>query len=83
MLIYAFTGYIEFMGIFRVHGDISSCHLIEYHIFHCKIMTVSHVTHLNFHGDFAQTITSDRKVEVYESKLVPNCGHFDTTKIID
>ena len=41
---------------YRVYGTISSCHLIEYHNFHCKIMTVSHVTHLNFNEDFAQTI---------------------------
>ena len=47
MLIYAFWGYFEFMGIYRVYGDISSYHL---HILHCKIMTVSHVTHLIFHG---------------------------------
>ena len=37
-------------GIYRVYGTISSCHLIEYHIFHCKIMTVSHVTHLFYYG---------------------------------
>ena len=36
----------------------------------------------------AQTITDVRKVEMYESKLVPNCGqfytffHFDTTEKI-
>ena len=48
ILIYAFWGYFEFMGIYRVYGDISSYHL---HILHCKIMTVSHVTHLIFHGD--------------------------------
>ena len=47
-LIYAFGGYFEFMGIYRVNGDISSYHLL---ILHCKIMTVSHVTHLSFHGD--------------------------------
>ena len=47
-------GYVEFMGICRVYGDmsslwdISSYHL---HILHCKIMTVSHVTYLIFHGD--------------------------------
>ena len=85
-------GYIEFMGIYRVYWDISSYHL---HILHCKIMTVSYVTHLIFHGNFAQTITNVRKVEtnvrkveIYESELVPNCGqfthffHFDTTEKI-
>ena len=41
-------GCIEFMGIYRVYGDISSYHI---HILHCKIMTVSHVTYLIFHGD--------------------------------
>ena len=36
----------------------------------------------------AQTITNVRSVDMYESKLVPNCGqfytliHFDTTEII-
>ena len=59
------------LGIFRVYGDISSVHL---HILHCKIMTVSHVTHLIFHGDY--TNNYDRKVEMYERKLVPNCGQF-------
>ena len=48
MLLYAFWGYFEFMGIYRVYGDISSYHL---HILHCKIMTVSHVTRLIFHGE--------------------------------
>ena len=75
MLIYAFRGYFEYMGISQVYGDISSYHL---HILHCKIMTVSHATPLIFHGDFAQTITDVRKVEKYESKLVPNCGQFYT-----
>ena len=69
MLIYTVRGYFEFMG------DISSYHL---HILHCKIMTVSHVTHLIFHADFAQTITDVRKVQMYESKLLPNCGQFYT-----
>ena len=78
MLICAFRGYFEFMGIFRVYGDISSCHFIGYHILHYKIMTVSHVTHPIFHGDFAQTITNVRKVEMYENKLVLNCGQFYT-----
>ena len=49
MLIYAFWGYFESMGIYRVYGDISSYHL---HILHCKIMTVSYVARLIFHGDF-------------------------------
>ena len=48
MLIYAFGGQLEFMGIYRVYGDISSYHL---HILHSKIMTVSHVTFLNSHED--------------------------------
>ena len=47
MLIYAFWGYFEYMGIYRVYGDISSYHL---RILHGKIMTVSHVTHL-IYGD--------------------------------
>ena len=71
---YAFSGYFEFMGIYRVYCDISSNHL---HILHCKIMTVSHVTHLIFHGDCTDN-TNVRKVEMYESKLVPNCGQFYT-----
>ena len=36
------------LEIFRVYGNISSYHL---HILHCKIITVSHVIHLIFHGD--------------------------------
>ena len=61
MLIYAFRGYFDFIGIYRVNGDISSYHL---HILHYKIMTVSRVTHLILHGDFAQTITGVRKGEM-------------------
>ena len=67
-IIYAIRGYFKFMWIFRVYEDISSCHLIEYHILHCKIMTVSRARHQIFHGDFAQTITNIRNVEIYESK---------------
>ena len=84
MLIYAFRIYFEFMWLFRVYWDILNIHLIEYHILHCKIMTLSHVAQLIFHGDFSslglheQTITNVWKVEVYESKLLPNCGHFYT-----
>ena len=72
MLIYAFWGYFESIGIYRVYGDISNYHL---HILHCKIMTVSHVTHLIFHVDCTNNV---RNVEISESKLVPNCGQFYT-----
>ena len=81
MLIYALRGYFEFMWLFPDYWDILNIHLIEYHILHCKIMIVSHVAQLIFHGEFSslglhqQTITNARKVEVYESKLLPNCGH--------
>ena len=89
MLIYAFRGYSEFMWLFRDYWDILNIHLIEYHILHCKMRIVSHVAQLIFHGEFSslslhpQRITNVRKVEVYESKLLPNCGHFYTLFHID
>ena len=58
------------LGIFRVFGDISSYHL---HILHCKIMIVSHVTYLFFHGDCTNNYECPEGWDVRKI-LVTNCG---------
>ena len=78
--------FFEFVGIFRVYKDISSSFCIAK-------MSLSHVTHLiirmktwrtlSVHADIIMDV---RKVDMYESKIVPKCGqfghifHFETTE---
>ena len=48
-------------------------------VYHRIEITVSHVTHLIFRFRVHATYTNVRKVEVYEYKLVLNCGQFYNT----
>ena len=57
-------GYFEFIRIFRV-------------VYHRIEITISHVTS-NFPFSRTRIYTNVRKVEVYEYKLVLNCGQFYT-----
>ena len=63
-----FGGYFKFMGIYRVYGDISSYHL---HILQNNDRKSRDTSNFS-------TETFAQKVEMHESKLVPNCGQFHT-----
>ena len=59
-------GIFEFMGIFRVF------------IFTSCVVNNDRESRDTFSMETAQTIMNVRNVEMYESKLVPNCGQFYT-----